>query len=203
VTAVPRHRADGAAVPSEPGTHPADAPVLAALRSRRSRSSVGQEAPSHAALVPLVEAAGRLADHGGLRPWRVIEIRGAARDRLASAMDEAAGDPGSGRHRKKTHRASLLLAVVACRVPSRKVPDWEQEAVAAGVAHALTLLLEEQGWGVFWRTGGATRSVEVRRMHGLRDGEDLLGWLYVGDVERDDKAPRSTVDGERMITVLG
>jgi nitroreductase len=199
---MPRHRADGAADPSEPGTSPAAAPVQAAIRGRRSRSSVGADAPAHAALVPLVEAASRLADHGGLRPWRVIEIRGGARDRLASAMDEAAGDPGSGRHRKKTHRASLLLAVAVCRTPSRKVPEWEQEAVAAGVAHALTLLLEEQGWGVFWRTGGSTRSDAVRRMHGLRDGEDLLGWLYVGDVEPDDATPRATVDGERMITVL-
>nr|WP_094106786.1 nitroreductase [Clavibacter michiganensis] len=175
---------------------------MEALRGRRSRSSVGGAAPTHEELVPLVAAVSRLADHGGLRPWRVIEIRGGARDRLGAAMDEAAGDPGSGKHRKKTHRASLLVAVVASRTPSRKVPDWEQEAVAAGVAHALTLLLEEQGWGVFWRTGSLTRSEPVRRMHGLRDGEDLLGWLYVGDVADDDKGPRQTVDSERMITVL-
>jgi nitroreductase len=199
---VPRHRAGGAPDPSEPATAPLGAPVLAALRGRRSRSSVGEDAPTHEDLVPLVEAASRLADHGGLRPWRVIEIRGAARDRLASAMDEAAGDPASGKHRKKTHRASLLVAVVACRTPSRKVPDWEQDAVAAGVAHALTLLLEEQGWGVFWRTGGMTRSEAVQRMHGLGPGEELLGWLYVGDVEPDGKGPRAAVDGERMITLL-
>ncbi|MBM7025203.1 nitroreductase [Clavibacter zhangzhiyongii] len=197
-----RHRAGGAPDPSEPGTAPRGGPVLAALRGRRSRSSVGEGAPTHEDLVPLVEAASRLADHGSLRPWRVIEIRGAARERLAAAMDEAAGDPASGKHRRKTHRASLLVAVVACRAPSRKVPDWEQDAVAAGVAHALTLLLEEQGWGVFWRTGGLTRSDAVRRMHDLGPGEELLGWLYVGDVEPDGKGPRSTVDGERMITLL-
>jgi nitroreductase len=202
VTDVPRHRAGGAADPSGPGTPAHGGPVLEALRGRRSRSSVGEAAPTHEELVPLVEAASRLADHGGLRPWRVIEIRGGARDRLGAAMDEAAGDPGSGKHRKKTHRASLLVAVVVCLTPSRKVPDWEQEAVAAGVAHALTLLLEERGGGVFWRTGGLTRSDAVRRTHGLADGEDLLGWLYVGDVAADDKGPRSTVDGERMITVL-
>jgi len=194
---MPRHRAGGHADPTGPGT-----PVLDALRGRRSRSSVGSAAPSHADLVPLVEAASRLADHGALRPWRVIEIRGDARDRLGAAMDEAAGDPGSGKHGKKTHRAALLLAVVVRCTPSRKVPDWEQEAVAAGVAHALTLLLEEQGWGVFWRTGSLTRTEPVRRMHDLADGEELLGWLYVGDVEPEGKGPRSTVDGESMITVL-
>ncbi len=198
---MPRHRAGGTPDPSGPGTPAKDGPVLEALRGRRSRSSVGGGAPTHEELVPLVAAVSRLADHGGLRPWRVIEIRGGARDRLGAAMVEAAGDPGSGKHRKKTHRARLLVAVVASRSPSRKVPDWEQEAVAAGVAHALTLLLEEQGWGVFWRTGSLTRSEPVRRMHGLRDGEDVRGWLYVGDVA-DDKGPRQTVDSERMITVL-
>ncbi|RII98863.1 MULTISPECIES: nitroreductase family protein [Clavibacter] len=199
---MPRHRAGGTPDPSGPGTPAHSGPVFEALRGRRSRSSVGESAPTHEELVPLVAAVSRLADHGGLRPWRIVEIRGGARERLGAAMDEAAGDPGSGKHRKKTHRASLLVAVVVVRTPSRKAPDWEQEAVAAGVAHALTLLLEEQGWGVFWRTGSLTRSEPVRRMHGLRDGEDLLGWLYVGDAADDDKGPRPTVDGERMITVL-
>ena len=199
---MPRHRAGGDVAAPDPGTASSGGPVLAALRGRRSRSSVGAGSPTHEALVPLVEAASRLADHGGMRPWRIVEIRGGARERLGAAMDEASGDPGSGKHRKKTHRASLLIAVVACRTPSRKVPDWEQEAVAAGVAHVLTMMLEEHGWGVFWRTGSLTRSDAVRRMHGLADGEELLGWLYVGDVAPDDKGPRSTVDGERMITVL-
>ncbi|MFT2690954.1 hypothetical protein [Clavibacter zhangzhiyongii] len=39
-------------------------------------------------------------------------------------------------------------------------------------------------------------------MHDLGPGEELLGWLYVGDVEPDGKGPRPTVDGERMITLL-
>ncbi len=58
-------------------------------------------------------------------------------------------------------------------------PDWEQEATAAGVAHALSLLLDEAGWDVIWRTGTSTRSKPVRRLHGLGPHEDLLGWLYV------------------------
>ena len=43
------------------------------------------------------------------------------------------------------------------------MPAWEQEAVASGVAHVLSLLLDEAGWGVMWRTGLHTRSDAVHR----------------------------------------
>ena len=62
---------------------------------------------------------------------------------------------------------------------SGKVPRWEQEAVAAGVAHTLSLLLDEAGWGVIWRTGSHTRAKAVAKAHGLDKNEVLLGWLYV------------------------
>ena len=50
--------------------------ALEAVLRRRSRSSVTAEAPSRLALLPLVEAAATVADHGDLKPWRLIELRG-------------------------------------------------------------------------------------------------------------------------------
>jgi len=179
-------------------------PVAHALRHRRSQSKVGETAPSDQELLPLIEAAGSVADHSGLRPWRVIAVRGDARARLGSAMAEAAGldgEAGASLARKPL-RAPLLLAVVVSPQPSIKVPDWEQEAVASGVAHALTLVLDEAGWGVMWRTGLQTRSEPVARMHGLREGERLLGWLYVGSRDREKSGPRTPLSAERFLTTL-
>ena len=178
------------------GGRPPSGGVLDAVRRRRSRSAVTPEAPTHEELLPLVQAAGRVADHGSLRPWRLIEIRGDARYELGRALGQAAG---KGEASDKPLRASLLIAVVASRVPSGKAPVWEQDATAAGVAHVLSLLLDDTGWGVFWRTGEHTRSAPVRRVHGLRDGEELLGWLYVGgvrptDVDGRDKRPIAPAD---------
>jgi hypothetical protein len=82
--------------------------------------------------------------------------------------------------RRSRLRAPLLLAVVASYRKSEKVPRWEQEAVASGVAHVLSLLLDEAGWGVIWRTGHYTRAKAVAKAHGLTKDEELLGWLYVG-----------------------
>ncbi|MEN2740300.1 nitroreductase family protein [Microbacterium sp. X-17] len=148
-----------------------------AAQARRSWSKVTTEAPTDAELAELVAAASRVADHSSLEPWRLILLRDTDRERLGRAIHEAEGARGTS---SKPLRAPLLIAVVASYQPSGKVPRWEQEAVASGVAHVLSLLLDEAGWGVMWRTGWYTRHEVVARLHGLGPDEALLGWLYVG-----------------------
>lgn len=178
--------------------------ALDAARARRSHSRVGEPAPSREELLPLVAAASRSADHSSLRPWRLIELRGEARDRLGNALVASAQleAKDAAKLASKPLRAPLLLALVAARRESTKVPDWEQDAAAAGVAHVLSLLLDEAGWGVIWRTGPHTRSDAVRRMHALAPNEELLGWLYVGTPERDDSGAKRPVDPEQYISAL-
>ncbi|GAA1506671.1 nitroreductase [Agromyces terreus] len=183
-------------------------PVRAAVTARRSVSKVTGDAPGDAELVELLEAAGRAADHAGLRPWRIIALRGAARERLGAALVEAAGlepaDRAAEKLAGKPLRAPVLLALVAVRTPDHeKVPAWEQDATAAGVAHLLSLLLDEAGWGVMWRTGPHTRHPTVSAMHGLGEHERLLGWLYVGGrPERWRPERRRTGDAASRFTTL-
>jgi len=170
------------------------------VAGRRSWSKVTADAPSHEELLPLVAAAARVADHSSLQPWRLIELRGDARERLGAAIAEAQGDDEPS---AKPLRASLLIAIVVSYQKSEKVPTWEQEAVAAGVAHMLSLLLHHAGWGVMWRTGHYTRSKPVRKMHGLGKREELLGWLYVGGIPEDARpGHRKQIDPARFLTQL-
>ncbi|WP_423494137.1 nitroreductase family protein [Microbacterium esteraromaticum] len=169
-----------------------------AALARTSWSKVTEAAPTRDELVPLIEAAGRVADHSSLRPWRLIELRGDDRLTLGAALAEAAGDDKPS---TKPLRASLLIAIVASYRKTDKVPRWEQEAVASGVAHALSLLLDEAGWGVIWRTGGLTRAEAVARAHGLHENEELLGWLYVGGKPEGKSAGRrKPVDVDTVLT---
>ncbi|KNY06227.1 nitroreductase family protein [Microbacterium sp. GCS4] len=172
--------------------------ALDAVRARQSWSKVTDQAPTREELIPLVAAAGRVADHSSLRPWRLIELRGADREALGAAISEAQGDASPS---SKPLRAPLLIAVVASYRTSDKVPRWEQEAVASGVAHVLSLLLDEAGWGVLWRTGHYTRATAVAKAHGLAANEELLGWLYVGG-RPEGKRPgrRKQVDARALIT---
>ena len=179
--------------------------AIDAVRTRQSYSKVTEEAPTREQLLPLIEAAATVADHGSMRPWRLIELRGEARERLGAAFAASSGLEGkdAAKLAEKPLRASLLIAVVARIQPSFKVPAWEQEAVASGVAHTLSLLLNEAGWGVFWRTGVHTRSTAVHKMHKLADNEVLLGWLYVGGKpEKSKPEKKKRFDAESVLTAL-
>ena len=173
-------------------------PALEAVRSRRSWSKVTDAAPTRSELVTLLSAAGRVADHSSLRPWRAIELRGDDRLVLGAAIAEASGD---SKPSTKPLRAPLVIAIVASYKKCDKVPRWEQEAVASGVAHTLSLLLDEAGWGVIWRTGGYTRSKAVAAAHGLGHNEELLGWLYVGGKPESSRpGRRKAVDARSHLT---
>jgi len=173
--------------------------ALEAMRDRRSWSKVTDEAPTGPELEAFVAAAGRVADHKSLRPWRLIEIRGDDRDTLARALNKADGKKGLS---SKPRRAPLIIAVVA-NLRSKKIPAWEQEAVASGVAHMLSLALDEAGFGVFWRTDDRTRSRALAKAHGLQKGEVLLGWLYVGGKpSRSRPVRRKTVDAAKHLSTM-
>ena len=182
--------------------------TLDAASRRRSYPRVTADAPSDEELLPLIAAAARVADHAGLRPWRLIALRGAARERLGDAFTVASGLPAADAEKlaAKPLRAPLLLAIVVRHQPSITVPDWEQDAAASGVAHLLSLLLDEAGWGVMWRTGGHTRTAPVRLMHGLADNEQLLGWLYVGGIVGGKNGPpadrKNPVDARNFLSAL-
>ncbi|WP_104089138.1 nitroreductase family protein [Cryobacterium sp. N19] len=186
-------------------TDAATSVVFRAVNHRRSYSKVSALAPTRAELLPLVAAAARVADHGALRPWRLLELRGDARERLGAAFVAACACEGSDALKlaAKPLRAPLLIAVVASRRASFKVTDWEQDAAAAGVAHLLSLLLDDAGWCAMWRTGPLVRTGPVRVLHGLGDNEELLGWLYVGGIPEDSKpGVRLSIDPEEFLGVL-
>jgi nitroreductase len=181
------------------------ASVFEAMHERRSSSKVTDEAPSHEELLELVEAAGQVADHSGMTPWRILEIRGDSRRVVGECLAAAAGLHGHDALKsiRKAERAPLLLAVIVSPRPSFKVPYWEQEAVASGVAHSLNLLLHERGYGAMWRTGIQTRSDAVRLAHRLEPDEQMLGWIYVGRYpEHPRESRRSRIDARRHLSSL-
>lgn len=182
-----------------------DSPTYQAVARRRSHSKVTDKAPDAAQLEHLVAAASRVADHGAMHPWRVIALRGNARSKLGRALAKAANLKGSDAESlaSKPLRAPLLIAVVLSPKSSQKVAEWEQEAVASGVAHMLSLLLHDAGWGVIWRTGPYTRHKKVAKMHGLAKGEKLLGWLYVGGIpDRAGSSHDKKLNGKKYLTTL-
>lgn len=183
---------------------------LTTMASRRSVSSVTDEAPSDQQLHDILAAVVPVADHKALRPWRLVIHRGDDRRRLGDALARAeAGsvEPDAQRlvhFRSKAERAPLVIAIIAER-RSRKIPKWEQEAVASGAGHLLELALFASGWGAMWRSGAATNSKQVRRLYGLQKRDRHLGWLYVGGIPArfsTDAKIKNRPDPARFISTL-
>ncbi|GGF18802.1 nitroreductase family protein [Subtercola lobariae] len=164
---------------------------LIALRGEQ-RDALGQAFANAAAA-----GGGSAGAGGGGGAWAAAESRG---DAAGGAMD--VDGPARDKFVAKARRAPLLIAIVASPKPSEKVAEWEQAAVAAGVAHNLTLLLDEAGWGVIWRTGNLTRTEPVRRLHRLAPNEQLLGWLYVGDAPPGREMRRKRPNPADFLTEL-
>ncbi|GGC52624.1 nitroreductase [Hoyosella rhizosphaerae] len=188
--------------------------IVTTIATRRSYLTLTDDAPSDAAIAELVQACTSVADHKALRPWRIVTLRGEARERFGAAVARHQyGDVASltkpdeikdaAKLAAKPLRAPLLIGIVhrAARHPS--VPEWEQIATAAGVGHLLSLALFAQGWGVVWRTGPFVNMPGVAEVHGLNSNERLLGWLYVGGIDPSDAKPRNRkIDATQLITRL-
>ena len=118
-----------------------------------------------------------MADHKSLKPWRLIEIRGADRDILARALNKADGKKG---HSSKPRRAPLIIAeaplstsapsdaagVVAPTVPTPtsapEAPIVGEVRIAAGENPGSWLSIKQDGVEVFAKTLSQGQSFALR-----------------------------------------
>jgi nitroreductase len=134
-------------------------------------------------------------DHGHLRPWRWILVRGDSRTELGRSFASGATDAETVRREKrKTLRAPLLATLVFVPRRNHRVPDWEQLAASSAMVNSLMLLLHDKGFGSIWRTGSSVDSAGTRMLLGLAPHEGLNGWLYIGSPDPTRRSvPRSPV----------
>jgi len=161
--------------------------AIDALLSRRSAKMLTDPGPDDGALELLLESAARAPDHGRLRPWRFIVIRGSARERLGELMAEQlrrAQPTASGeslqRERQKALRAPLIIVVAAACQASAKIPAIEQILSAGAAAQNMMLAAGALGFGAMWKTGGAAYDESVKVALGLGRTDSIVGFLYLG-----------------------
>ena len=177
--------------------------LTTALLTRASVGALSEPAPEGAALAQLLEAGAAAPDHGRLRPWRFILVRGAARERLGAVFAAAlarsvpeATAPMLERERAKPLRAPLILVVAAHVVEHPKVPAIEQVLAAGAAAQNILLAAHAAGFGAMWRTGEPAYDEGVKAALGLAPGDAIVGFLYLGTrrdaaAERPRKAPEA------------
>lgn len=165
--------------------------VLDAIQARRSIGRLIEPAPDDAELRQILRAAVAAPDHGELKPWRFVVLRGDNKDAfgevLASsylARVEAIGaSPTDGqlkKERTKLGRAPLVVVVCAINRHSESIP-WVEQLLAAGAATENMLLAANAlGYASMWRTGPPAYDHKVMHALGLDDRDAIVGFVYLG-----------------------
>jgi nitroreductase len=162
--------------------------AIDALVARRSATALTEPAPDAGALELMFASAVRAPDHGRLRPWRFLVVRGAARARFGELLaghlartQPAASAESLQRERDKAFRAPLIIVVAAhVNEAVTKIPPIEQHLSAGVAAGNLMLAALALGYNAMWKTGGAAYDPEVRSSLGLNSSDAIVGFLYVG-----------------------
>ncbi|HET6223906.1 MAG TPA: nitroreductase [Dongiaceae bacterium] len=165
---------------------------MSTLEQLLSRVSVhpqllGAPAPTAAHLDAILDAALRAPDHGRLRPWRFLLIRGVARARRGevfaaalAARDPGATEPMLQRECARPLSAPLVIAIAAEIRADHPVPEIEQLLSTGAAAMNMLNAIHALGYGGMWVTGANAYDPNVRAALGLNAAGRLVGFLYVG-----------------------
>jgi nitroreductase len=161
--------------------------AIEALTTRRSPAKLIEPAPPDEHLRLMLRAGARAPDHGRLRPWRFIVLRGAARERFGELMAEtlkarAPEIPAEvlQREKQKPLRAPVIVVVAAAVQEGHKIPVIEQILSGGAAAQNVLVAAHALGYGGMWRTGDSAYDDRVKEALGLARGDAIVGYLYLG-----------------------
>ncbi|NQV59678.1 MAG: nitroreductase [Alphaproteobacteria bacterium] len=157
-----------------------------------------EPAPSDEEILTLLETAMRAPDHGAMRPWRFLLIRGDRRQDLgdifasALAQREPTASPDEiEKARGKAVRAPLVLAVWADIVEDHpKVPPIEQVVATGAAVQNLLNALHVQGYAGILVTGAPCYDENVKAPLGLAPKDVLVGFLHIGTAKSTTPAKK-------------
>ena len=182
--------------------------AIDALLARRSARALTEPAPDEGALELIFSSAARAPDHGRLRPWRFVVVRGPARARFGTLLADylrrthaQASAESLERERLKAFRAPLIVVVAAHCRPLAKVPAIEQTLSAGAAAHAMMLAAFALGFNAMWKTGGPAYDAEVKTALGLDPDDAIVGFLYFG-TEAGERAPSARAAWRDLVREL-
>ena len=163
--------------------------TLGLLHTRRSGSAKSMTAPgpNPDELGRILAAGMRAPDHGKLAPWRFILFEGEARHGMGRLLVEAlrenepeASEERLAMERNRFARAPVVVAVVSRVREGIPIPVWEQELSAGAVCQNILIAAHSMGFVANWVTEWCAYDARVRERLGLKVGERIAGFIYIG-----------------------
>ncbi|WP_081063722.1 nitroreductase [Burkholderia multivorans] len=162
--------------------------------NRKSCSEFFEAQPSVADIDVILKAAESANDHGHLRPWEFRVYTGAGRERLTNAFllhvtSTEGGKKEIEKARKAAFRAPVVVCVSTLRRESR-VPYRDQLFSAVATCQLITLGAHLTGYAAIWRTGVWATSATVRAALGIKEHDEIVGFVYIGKAMKPSKSTR-------------
>jgi nitroreductase len=176
--------------------------ALDLLLTRRSGSAKAMQepGPSKKQVAQILTAGGRAPDHGKLFPWRFILFEGKGRERAGDILSEVAEAEGERakqveEERARFLRAPLVIGVISSARELHKIPVWEQELSAGAVCQNILVAATALGFVGQWVTEWYAYHPVVKARLGLKAGERVAGFIYVGTAKDAlEERPRPNMD---------
>ncbi len=173
--------------------------ALELLLQRRSVAKLIDPPPQGEALENILNAALRAPDHGVLTPWRFVIAQGDGLNKLADILVRAAKVENSeqaviDKLSQAPFRAPMVITVIAEVKEHPKVPYLEQYLSAGCTVQAMQMAAIAQGFQGFWRSGPWMFHSGVRDAFGLKESDQIVGFLYLGT----PGAPAGKVPARKM-----
>ena len=173
------------------------------LLSRRSGSAKAMTGPGPDAnqLRAILTAAVRVPDHGKIMPWRFIVFEGESRNRMGEHLAECTAKDRNctpaqiQQERERFLRAPVVLAVVSRLRERIPIPIWEQQLSAGAVCQTVLIAAHAMGFVAQWITEWCAYDHAVLERIGLKAGERVAGYIYIGHPEAPlEDRPRPDID---------
>ena len=133
--------------------------------------------------------AARVPDHGKMAPWRFVLFQGEERAYFGEVLAKiwaSENEPDESRQALEAQRflrAPLVIAVVSRVLEKHNIPEWEQILSSGAVCQNLLIAAQAMGYGSQWLTEWYAYHPQVKDTLGLRSGERVAGFIYIGSTE--------------------
>lgn len=186
--------------------------ALEAIFTRRSVAKVSGKQPAREEVARLLEAAVRAPNHHLTEPWRFVVLTGRALEDLGEVMaervrKERAGSPDLEAkvriERARPLRAPMIVAIVYVPSSNPQALEVEDRYAVGAAMQNLLLAAHATGMAAYLRTGAAAQDPAVHELLGLRKGEEIAAFVYLGYPSDARSAPTRRTPAENRTTWLG
>lgn len=166
------------------------------LRERRSiyPTQYTSEPVSDSVIKEMLENANWAPTHRLTEPWRFVVFSGEGLKKLAEFqsnlykdLSSKAGNFDETKFQKlatKPLMSSHIIAIGMGRDPKASVPEVEELSAVAMAVQNMYLTATANNIGCYWGSGGVTYYEEAKAFFGLGADDKLLGFLYVGNIDK-------------------